>query len=88
MGWSGDREKAESQDTGPEKGRRRDARLVATGVITVLLVWFAVANLQDVRVHFWVTTASAPVVAVIAIAGVCGAAIALLVLRRRRRSEP
>ena len=55
-----------------------DARLVAGGVVAVLLGWFALANRQDVRVHFWLVSATAPVVVVVAIAGVCGAALGAL----------
>lgn len=75
----------------PEPGRhRRDARLVAGGMAVVLLVWFALVNRQDVRVHFWVVTATAPVVVVVAIAAVFGGAIGALAVRHtagRRRRE-
>lgn len=62
--------------------------MVATGALLILLVWFAVANLQGVRIRFWLTSASAPLVVVIAISGVLGAGVASLVgrvARRRRR---
>jgi uncharacterized integral membrane protein len=80
------------QPAPPARGdRRRDARLVGLGVVAVLLGWFALANRQDVRVHFWLVSATAPVVVVVAIAGVCGAALGALALRRtsgrRRRRE-
>jgi len=75
----------------PVPGRhRRDARLVAGGMAAVLLVWFALVNRQDVRVHFWVVSTTAPVVAVVAVAAVFGAAIGALAVRRsagRRRRE-
>lgn len=67
------------------RDRRRDARLVVTGVVGVLLVWFALANLQDVNIHFWVSTTRAPLILVIIISGVLGALIGLLAQRRRRR---
>lgn len=68
--------------------RRREARLVLTGIAVVLLVWFAAANLQDVRIHFWVVTEGAPVIVVIAISGFLGALVTGLWSRaaRRRRS--
>jgi uncharacterized integral membrane protein len=74
----------------PPRDRRRDARLVATGVAAVLLVWFALANLTKVSITFWVSTARAPLIVVILISGALGAAVALLVSRsrRRRRDEP
>ncbi len=67
-------------------GRSRDLRLVAVGVVAVLLVWFAFTNLQDVQIHFWLTSARAPLIVVIAISGVFGAAIGALVSRRRHPS--
>lgn len=67
------------------RDRRRDARLVLTGVVAVLLVWFALANLTTVPITFWVSTSRAPLILVIVISGVLGAAIALLLTRRSRR---
>jgi uncharacterized integral membrane protein len=58
--------------------------MVATGVVAVMLVWFALANLQDVQIHFWVASTRAPLIEVIVIAGVFGGAIGALVRRRRR----
>lgn len=63
--------------------------MVAVGVLAVLLVWFAVANLQGVKIRFWLTSAHAPLIVVIAISGCLGAAVAALAGRvssRRRRS--
>jgi uncharacterized integral membrane protein len=81
---------AEPQPESPEPrgGHRRDVRLVAGGAAIVLLVWFALVNRGDVRVHFWVVSASSPLVVVVAIAAVFGAAIGALTARRwpgRRR---
>ncbi|MGH8988181.1 MAG: LapA family protein [Acidimicrobiales bacterium] len=73
-----------------EASRRelRPGRLVLLGVSVVVLVWFAVANLQDVRIRFWVSTSSAPLIVVIVISGFLGAAASGLWswLRRRRRA--
>jgi uncharacterized integral membrane protein len=78
-------------DRRPEgRDRGRDARLVAVGVVAVGLVWFAVANLQDVKIRFWVPSAKAPLIAVIVISGALGSAVTLLVSRfahRHRRPE-
>jgi uncharacterized integral membrane protein len=67
------------------RGRRRDSRVVVMGVAAVLLVWFALANLQTVKVNFWVFSAHARLITVIVISGILGAAIALLSRRWRRR---
>jgi uncharacterized integral membrane protein len=68
------------------KDRSRDFRLVAMGVAAVLLVWFALANLQDVEIHFWVYSARASLIVVILISGLLGAGVTLLAIRSRRRS--
>ncbi len=70
----------------PPRARQRDVRMVLTGVVAVLLVWFAIANLQQVRIHFWVFTARAPLIGVVAIAGLLGGVIGLFLRRRRRPS--
>ncbi len=65
--------------------RRRDVRLVVSGVLLALGVWFALANTQDVRIHFWVVSTKSPVVGALAVAAVFGAGLGLLVGRRFRR---
>jgi uncharacterized integral membrane protein len=69
------------------RDRRRDARVVVVGVVAVLLVWFALANLQTVEIHFWVGTTHAAQIVVIVISGFLGALIAALVGRGRRRRQ-
>jgi uncharacterized integral membrane protein len=62
-------------------------RLVATGAALVLLLWFALANLQQVHIRFWVASTSAPLVVVVAVSAFLGAAAAGVgswALRRRR----
>lgn len=78
-----------SDGTGGPSGRdrKRDIRLVATGIGAGLLIWFAVANLQNVEIHFWVATTKAPLIVVIVIAGLLGAAVATLAGYRRRRGR-
>jgi uncharacterized integral membrane protein len=61
--------------------------MVLIGVAAVLLVWFAIANFQDVTIHFWVMTARAPLIGVIVIATVLGGLLSALGLRRRRPRE-
>lgn len=73
----------------PSRDRRRDARLVIIGVVSALLIWFALVNTQDVTIHFWVSSSHAPLIVVIVIAAVLGAAAGALLswTRRRRRSD-
>lgn len=80
--------------TGPEddrqpasRDRRRDVRLVITGVVAVVLVWFALINLQDVRIHFWLMSTTSPQIVVIAVSGILGAAVALLLSRLAHRRK-
>ena len=82
---------AQPPDHEPSRRELRPARLVLFGVALVLLIWFAVANLQDVQIHFWVSTAGAPLIVVIVISGFLGAAASSLwswLRRRRRAGEP
>ncbi len=74
-----------SSEGPPRRHRGRDTRLVLTGILLALLIWFAVANFQEVRIQFWVTTAAAPLIVVIVISGVLGAAVSGLWSWRRRR---
>jgi uncharacterized integral membrane protein len=61
--------------------------MVAMGVAAVLLVWFALDNLQTVEIHFWVHTTKAPLLVVVAIALALGAAVFVLVSRFTRRRQ-
>ncbi|HEY1652149.1 MAG TPA: LapA family protein [Acidimicrobiales bacterium] len=72
-----------------EKGidRRHQATVIGVGVAVVLLVWFAIANLRDVRIDFWVVNRQAPLILVIVISGLLGALITALIMRRRTK-EP
>ena len=70
------------------RDRRRDTRLVATGVVAVLLLWFALDNLQSVKIQFWVHTTRAPLIVVVAIAVALGAAVVLLVSRFTKKRPP
>ncbi len=74
-----------SEGTEPAPRRRRDIRLVGTGVLLALAAWFAVANTQDVKIRFWLVTTRTPVVSALAIAAVLGAGLGALLARRFRR---
>jgi uncharacterized integral membrane protein len=69
------------------RDRKRETLLVLGGVTLVLFIWFAAANLQDVQIHFWVTTKAAPLIVVVLISGFLGAVASSgwARIRRRRR---
>ena len=66
----------------PEE-RTKNGWTIAVGVAVILLLWFAIINSRTVAVHFWITTFRAPVVVVIAVSAVFGAAIIELWRRAR-----
>jgi len=68
---------------GKAPDRRHQATLVGVAVAAILLVWFAVANLGRVRIDFWVFHRQAPLILVIVIAGLLGALITALIMRRK-----
>lgn len=76
---------SDEQSAGPEHDRGRDVRLVLIGIAVVLLAWFAFANLQTVKIRFWVTSADASLILVILISGVLGALVSGLWSRAARR---
>ena len=67
--------------------RRHQATLVGVAVAVILLAWFALANLNRVRIDFWVFHRDAPLIVVIVISGLLGALITALIMRRKPR-EP
>lgn len=75
----------------PPRDRVRDVRLVLMGVVAVLLIWFAFANLQDVTIHFWLSSSRAPLILVILISAVlgmlAGALLSRVVRRRKHHGE-
>jgi uncharacterized integral membrane protein len=78
----------ESQGSGRSpagRDRSRDVRLVVVGVCAVLLIWFAVANLRDASVRFWIFDSRAPMIVVIVVAFLLGVVLTLLVTRLRQR---
>jgi uncharacterized integral membrane protein len=66
---------------------RTNARIVASGVAGVLLLWFALGNLKSVSIDFWVKDTKAPLIVVIAISGLLGALISVLARRHRTPRE-
>jgi uncharacterized integral membrane protein len=70
---------------GKSVDRRRSVTIVAVAVATILLAWFAVANLKKVKIDFWLYDRQAPLILVILISGLLGALITALVMRRKPR---
>ena len=69
--------------------RRERARLIAAVVIAALLTAFAVLNVNDVKVHWIITTGQTPLIIVIVVSFLLGIVIdRLLVVRSRRRKQP
>ncbi len=80
------RERAEQVDGGgggAKAERRRQVVLVGVTVAAILLVWFALGNIHDVSIRFWIYQRRAPVIIVILISGLLGALITALLMRRR-----
>jgi uncharacterized integral membrane protein len=75
----------EPDDGGKAADGRRSVMLVGVAVATILLVWFAVANLKKVKIDFWLYDREAPLILVILISGLLGALITALVMRRKPR---
>ena len=67
---------------------RERARMIALGLIGAFLVVFAVINLDSVKVHWLVTSGSAPLILVIVLAFLLGvAADRLLIVRAKRKRK-
>jgi uncharacterized integral membrane protein len=68
------------------RDRRRSVGRVLMTLAAVLLLWFVIGNSQKVEIHFWVVSAHSSLITVIVISAALGAALALLMVRSRRRS--
>jgi uncharacterized integral membrane protein len=67
---------------------RQRARLTAAAIIGAVVAAFAIVNLENVKIHWIVTTGHVPLILIIALAFLLGmAADRLLVVRARRRSK-
>lgn len=66
----------------PERGRRERARLIGALVLGGLGAAFALLNLDEVEVNWIVGSFSTPLIIVVAVSVLVGAALGLLVGRR------
>ena len=77
---------ARSRERAPERSRRQQARLVVGLVLGGLGVAFAFLNLDEVSVNWIVGTWDTPLIVVIAVSVLVGAALGFVVARQRRAS--
>ena len=87
-------EQTSEQSTEPEvrpsqtPGERRHRRRVAAAaIIGALVTAFAFLNLNDVKVHWGVSTGQTPLIVVIVVAFLLGLVADRLILRRGRRKR-
>jgi uncharacterized integral membrane protein len=61
--------------------------LIAAGIIGALIVVFAIVNLNQVKVHWIVTTGQTPLILVIGVAFLLGIVVDRLAIRVRRKRQ-
>jgi uncharacterized integral membrane protein len=71
----------------PERSRKQRARLIGGVALGALGVGFALVNLDEVEVNWIVGTWDTPLIIVIAISILVGAALGFVVARRRRPTD-
>jgi len=74
-----------------EAERRHRQRLIAAAVVGVLVAVFALINLNDVKVHWLISTGEIPLIVVIVLAfllGVLADRLLLVRAKRKQRTEP
>jgi uncharacterized integral membrane protein len=64
--------------------RRERGRLIAMVVVGALIVAFALANLDEVKVNWLIGSGSTPLIIVIAVSFLLGALTGVLAVRARR----
>ena len=74
-------------DVSDEGGGRSPVAMVGLAVAAIFFIWFAVANLNKVKINFWIYDKSEPLILVILIAGLLGALIGALLMRHRTRGS-
>ncbi len=74
---------ATNEATNPSASNQVSGRAITAGVLTIVLLAFALLNLQTVRVHWIFATTHAPLIVVIAACGLVGLMIGWLLARGR-----
>jgi uncharacterized integral membrane protein len=82
---SGVIEPAKETSPEPAKSTAISHRQVAGGVAAILVLVFAVLNLQDVTMHWIVGTTHTPLIVLVAVCVLFGLAIGFVLGRRNRR---
>ena len=75
---------ASPKDSGEGTRRNVNPKLAASGVLTAVLLVFALLNTHEVGVDFIVDTVTAPLIVVVVVAAALGAAIGALAAYRGR----
>jgi uncharacterized integral membrane protein len=78
---------AEPDGDGKNVDRRHQFRMVGILLAGILLGWFALANIRNVQIDFWLFHRQAPLILVILISGLLGALITFLIMRRKAKPE-
>jgi uncharacterized integral membrane protein len=71
------------RDGAPERSRKERARVVVVAGVSALAALFAVLNLDEVEVNWIVGTFDTPLIVVIAVSILVGAALGYVAARRR-----
>jgi uncharacterized integral membrane protein len=71
------------RDAAPQRSRKERARLVAVAAVSAVLALFAALNLDQVQVNWIVGKFDTPLILVIAVSVLIGAALGYLASRRR-----
>jgi uncharacterized integral membrane protein len=69
------------------RSRKERVRLVAVATVSALAALFAVLNLEEVEVNWIIGTWDTPLIVVVALAMVLGAALGFLAARRRSSAK-
>ncbi len=78
---------ARSREATSGRSRKDSGRLVLVAAVSALVALFAVLNLDEVEVNWIIGTFSTPLIVVIAVSVLLGAALGYLAARRRTASS-